>query len=160
MTRSPSASVCLMIEVYSKINTPYRICFAVRGDFLLRIPVWFASEEVGQATVERQGMYYLLSCTVNNLSGTMPELELHSHLGTVKCGKCVPREGGAVLTKRVPIKQWDAETGTICIRRDREMRGFTRVQDLRHAYFDPATGTVLVRTDREAPARRDNDQSP
>ena len=124
------------------------------------IPIMCASEVIGQASIERQGMQYLLRCRLDSRAGQLPELELRSQLGTVRCGKCIPGEGAAVLTKRVPIKQWDAENGTISVRMDAEKHTITRVQNLRFAVFDPKTGTVQVKTDPATPIQQGSDQSP
>ena len=63
--------------------------------------------QVGTVTVEKSGLYYLLSCRCNIPCDRFYRLIAYSGERRLSLGFCVPECGKSVLRCRLPIKQID-----------------------------------------------------
>lgn len=68
-------------------------------------PIYFGQDIIGTATVEKQGLYYKISCHCN-CSGEVPiRIVLHCEEMTTDLGMCVPCADGVRSVSRIPIKR-------------------------------------------------------
>lgn len=72
--------------------------------------VWLGKESVGQAIVERQGLYYCFQCRCQLLSGVMCRVTVSCGNISESLGVLVPAEGEYCLTKKIPSKNLPSGT--------------------------------------------------
>ena len=102
-------------------NHPCRI-FCGRGDVMKKVyPVYYHENSVGNAEVEKCGMYYLLRCHCN-LAGDKPyRIVVGCKDKEVDLGICIPDDTGFYLQKQIPIKNIGEEPILFnVVRRDHE----------------------------------------
>lgn len=58
----------------------------------------------GRAQVEKQGLYYCISCKCSTEKG-MCQIEVQGDKGTVNLGTCVPVPGGIGLRTKIAVKR-------------------------------------------------------
>lgn len=58
----------------------------------------------GRAQVEKQGLYYCISCKCSTEKG-MCQIEVQGEKGAVNLGTCVPVPGGIGLRTRIAVKR-------------------------------------------------------
>lgn len=87
-------------------NPPCRIGLRQGVIFLkTEYSIQFAGETIGCADVERQGLYYRISCRCR-LSGEVPvRIHLMHRHGETDLGLCVPMESGFGIDTRIPVKR-------------------------------------------------------
>ena len=66
--------------------------------------VWLGKEPVGQATVERQGLYYWFRCRCQLYSEVMCRVTVSCGSNHESLGILVPAGKDYVLTKKLPVK--------------------------------------------------------
>lgn len=63
----------------------------------------------GTVTVEKQGLYYHVSCRCQLSGEVMHRLVAVSDAGQTDLGVCVPMEGGFGVEKRIPCKRMEGK---------------------------------------------------
>ncbi len=65
--------------------------------------VTFNDENVGTVTVERQGLYFVISCRCRRIAGVL-RLVLQREKERVPIGVCIPEGSGMGICRRLPAK--------------------------------------------------------
>lgn len=131
-------------------------------------PVYLDDTVIGTATVKREGMYNVLKCSISRRGDTLPQIVLRSENACFDCGSCMPDRDGAVLTKRLRVRDWDFAVGKVTAHYGdvsdsaevKEGQPFLRLQDLPRAYYRADRGTVEFRAAPKGPNQLDNDPNP
>lgn len=72
-------------------------------------PIYFHSNPVGKASVQKEGLYYNIVCCCQLPSGNMYRIEIRCDEDTYMLGVCVPEEGWHMIRKRIPVKRFPKE---------------------------------------------------
>lgn len=163
MTQSLSALVC-MTEEFNQNNTPPR-CIGLHrgGDCYMEgnYIVWLGKEAVGQAIVERQGLYYSFNCQCQLHSEVMCRVTVSCGGSHVSLGILVPMGKDYGLTKKLPIKNFPPGTPEFWIT-PKQIRSqgiyvdvypeepFRYIAKLEKAYLDKHKGRPGIRIDEWA----------
>ena len=118
--------------------------------------VWMGKEPVGQATVERQGLYYCFRCRCQLLSEVMCRVTVSCGGINESLGILVPAGKDYCLTKRIPIKSLPLETPEFWIAPKLPQRKeifvdiypeepFRYIRKLENAYLDRQRGSNVIR---------------
>ena len=68
--------------------------------------IYYRGEIVGQASVERQGLYFSFLCSVNMQEKGRYRIIVSQNEYKTDLGICLPQDGGYLLTKKIPIKRF------------------------------------------------------
>ena len=70
--------------------------------------IWLGKESVGQAVVERIGLYYYFRCCCQLHSEVMCRVTITCGSRNENLGILIPTGGNYTLNKKLPIKQFDS----------------------------------------------------
>lgn len=71
--------------------------------------IYFHSNPVGEASVQKEGLYYNIVCCCQLPLGNMYRIGIRCYEDTYMLGVCVPEEGGHMIRKRIPVKRLPAD---------------------------------------------------
>ena len=138
------------------------------------IKIYLGNDVIGEALVEKQGLYYYFACRCDLTGEVIYKLLAVCDENEVDLGICVPYNGGFGLKTRCPIKHLG--TGLIQIRAVprhsavgkefiplRPEEPFSYLSRLGNAYLDTRNGVtgIVIRPDSESEAQdlQDSGQS-
>lgn len=118
--------------------------------------VWLGKEAVGQATVERQGLYYCFYCQCQLHSEVMCRVTVSCGGSNEGLGILVPVGNEYALTKKLPVKQFPVGVPEFWITPKQPQRReiyvdiypeepFRYIAKLENAYLDRHQGALGIR---------------
>ena len=148
-----------MTDAYDRKNNPPLRCIecTVEGGFVVEgsYTIWLGKESVGQATVERQGLYYRFRCCCQLHSEVICRVNVSCGGRSESLGILIPAGSDYRLTKKIPIKQFELGTPEFWITpRHTEKQGifldiypeepFHYLTKLEKAYLDKRRGRAGI----------------
>ena len=119
-------------------------------------PICLGNEEVGQAYVERQGLYYHFRCRCQVQSGIICKVTVSCSGEHMNLGTLMPSGKGYVLTKNIPVSQFRSGIPAFWILPKRPQtqevyvdiypeEPFRYISKLENAYLDRRRGRTGIR---------------
>jgi len=133
--------------------------------------VLLGGQSIGKAKVERQGLYYSISCRCRLSGEVVYKLTVSCGENTENLGILVPEGGAFVLTTRIPAKRFgEGEFSFRAVPRHTELRGkfvpispetpFAYLSRLENAFMEIRNGQPGVRFQKSPDLPKDNPAAP
>ena len=86
-------------------RSPLSSIHCCKGGFYMEYEVFMGGQPIGKAVVERQGLYYSISCRCRLSGEVVCKVTVSCGENTESLGILVPEGGAFILTTRIPIKR-------------------------------------------------------